>query len=146
MFLFCYVYVVFVYVLSCLCFDVFMYCYLYLLSCVCFVEFLLCYVSGLLCFCFLMLMFCYVYVCCVSVLLWFFLATGKGIRIGYKPTLSINLGRNKFSLPCVALYCLFCVHSNQLHVFVVFCCALLFCFLFCVHVMCCYAYVLFVSF
>jgi len=35
-----------------------------------------------------------------------------------------------FPLPCVALYCLFCVHSNQLHVLDVFCCALLFCCLF----------------
>jgi len=40
---------------------------------------------------------------------------------GYIQTFLINLGRNQFSLPCVALYGLFCVHSNSLHVLVVFC-------------------------
>jgi len=72
-------------VVACLCFDVFMYCYIhvcyvYVLICLCYVMFMSYYVYVLLCFCFLMMMLCYVYVCCVSVLLWFLLVKEKGIK------------------------------------------------------------------
>jgi len=66
-------------------FIVFMLCHVYDLMCLCivifmfvvctFVVLMFCYV-----FCFIMLMFCYVYVCCVCVLLWFFLVTEKRIK------------------------------------------------------------------
>ena len=52
-----------VYVLSCLCFDVFMYCYRYVLL----VHVRYAYV--LLCLCFVMCTFCYIYVCYVYVLI-----------------------------------------------------------------------------
>jgi len=69
-----------VYALMDLCDIIFTLCYVYDLLCECFDMFMFCYVYVLLCSCLLMLMLCYVYVCCVYVLLWYFLATGKGIK------------------------------------------------------------------
>ena len=107
--------------------------------CICFALFMFSYgYSYFICLLCLLCSFVFVFICSICTYIENILK-GKHSRQ--------TLVGIRFPLPCIDLYCLFCAHSNSLHVFAVFCFALIsVCFFFCFHVWFCYASVLFVSF